>query len=132
MELQELLNKVNDSKKKGKTLITGSLRVFLPNGKKVLSTNDTKELKFSEDDPDLQMAWHPARPRVTNYYYINRIDQPGWKYIGESDDWLNKCEVSIQMDILDGPGIYHVKGVAYSEDDNSIYYSTDTCTFEIQ
>ncbi|MGZ4872256.1 MAG: hypothetical protein ACXVK3_10230 [Candidatus Angelobacter sp.] len=131
MELQALLTRISDSKKSGKDVVTGTLKVFPPNGKEKLSIRDTKELKWVEDT-DAVIKSHPLGRGVTNYYYIRRIDQSAWKYLGKSSDWLDMFQISTSIDVLDGPGVYFIKGIAYDENDNSIYVSSDTCKFEIE
>lgn len=130
MEMLELFERIANSDKSGKALVTGALKVYPPNGKTKLSLKDTKEMKIMEDD-DFPLPKHPIYHAVMNRYYMKKIGQQGWKYVGESNDWLNMCEISVSSDILDGKGMYALKGIAYGENDSIVYYSTDTCMFEI-
>ena len=133
MEIQEIFNKLNISIKAGKELVTGSLKVFPPNGQTKISINETINLRFNEHDDDIdnqRNIYHQA----INYYFIKKVGQPGWQYVGESkpNDWLNMWEISVPMGRLDGTGVYAVQGIMYAENDNSFYFSTDTCKFEME
>jgi len=132
MEIEELFQKVTQSRRAGKELIIGNLNVLFPNGEKIIQLNKTNELKLGEEQGENEYKEGNIIHDARNYYYLKMLGTPDWRYVGESSDRSNKYELVVPIDQLTDRGVYLVAGILYGENDKGVYFSSGTCQFEIE
>ena len=81
--------------------------------------------------PDFVRTGPPSHFLV-NYYFLRKLGQRGWDFIGESADWLNMWEVECPINRLHGAGTYAVRAVMTGEIEDKLFFGENVVFFDVE